>query len=101
MMFPVTQRQVSRSPAPPAAMATPNPGQEALPTWAGRSGSWKVSDRGDHVPLQREPKHTLKCTAGPGSAASFTRQVISRLAAEAMRAGPVTFNNSIQPHKYC
>ena len=101
MMFPVTQRHVSRSPAPPAAMATPNPGQAALPTWAGSSGSWKVSDRSNHLPLQREPKHTMKGTAGSGSATSFMRQVISRLAAEAMRAGPAAFNNSIQSHKYC
>ena len=63
MMFPVTQRQVSRSPAPPAAMATPNPGQAALPTWAGRSGSWKVSDRGNHVPFA---ERTQRCSERHG-----------------------------------
>lgn len=39
-------------------------------------------------PWQSQPKHDLKGTAGPGSATSFLRQVISRRAVEATRAGP-------------
>ena len=49
-MFPVTQGQVSRSPAPPAAMATPQPVRRPCPPGL-PARSWKVSDRGNHPPL--------------------------------------------------
>lgn len=54
---------------------------------------------------QNKPTHTLKGTAGPGSATLFIRQLILRLSVKTTRADPgrkaVLSNDSIQVHKYC
>lgn len=83
MMFPVTQRQVSPKPRPTSCHGNSQPGQAALPTWAGRSGSWKVSDRGNHQPFA---ERTQRCSERHGWAriSSFIHETSNlRLAAEA------------------
>ncbi|CAN0560156.1 unnamed protein product [Rangifer tarandus platyrhynchus] len=51
-------------------MATPKPGQAALPTWAGCAGSWEVSDRSNHLPLA-EPTQTRSERHGRAGLSNF------------------------------